>query len=523
MRALISTSDKTGLIEFLKPLVSSGLELVSTGGTYEYLKKNNFTVSEVSELTKFPEVLDGRVKTLHPFVHMGLLADKYNPSHMNQLKEHQVKAFDMVIGNLYPFEKTAQNPNSSFEDLIENIDIGGPSFLRASAKNYKSVIVICSPDDYVWVQNKILEKTLNDDDRKKLALKVFSLTSYYDALIVNKLASEDQDFEFLNLPLKKKQSLRYGENSQQKANWYINPLQTDSLSEAVVHQGKELSYNNLLDLEAAVSLVQSFVAPGDPPMAASLEQTGCVAVKHNNPCGAAIGKSSAEAAAKAIQSDPKSIFGGIVAFNSSVDLKTAELFKDIFLECIVAPDFSEEALKFFSAKKNLRVLSLNSLAKPATGSLSYKSISGGLLAQSADSFNSSETWNYLKAKPDQEILQTMVFGEKVCAALKSNAIAILYKGQSIGLGMGQVNRVDAVKQALERMQEFCKTTAVDMKNVVLVSDAFFPFADSIEIIEKSGIRWVLQPGGSVQDQNVIAAAEQYKINMVLSHTRHFKH
>jgi phosphoribosylaminoimidazolecarboxamide formyltransferase/IMP cyclohydrolase len=511
MRVLVSTSDKNGLIEFLKPLEAQGLELVSTGGTYEYLKKNNFHVTEVSELTKFPEVLDGRVKTLHPFVHMGLLADKYNENHVSQMNLHGVKNFDMVVGNLYPFEKAALKDGATLEELIENIDIGGPSFLRASAKNYRSVIVVCSPQDYSWVQKKVLAGSLTDDDRKKLALKVFSLTSYYDALIVNRLAEKDADLEFLNLPFKKKQTLRYGENAQQKANWYSNPLQNPSLSDAHIHQGKELSYNNLLDLEAATQLVQN------------MSEAACVAVKHNNPCGVAIGATLGEAAKKAIASDPKSIFGGIIALNRTLDKSTAELFRDIFIECIIAPSISIEALDVFAGKKNVRVMSLPSLSSVAVPFDSIKSISGGVLQQTADAFASAETWTFLGKKPDANLLQSMIFGERICAALKSNAIAIVYRGQSVGLGMGQVNRVDAVKHAFERMNEFCSANEVRKEELILVSDAFFPFPDSIELIAAQGLKWVVQPGGSVQDQKVIEAAEQKGINMAMTHTRHFKH
>ncbi len=510
MRTLVSTSDKTGLIEFLKPFVELGLELVSTGGTYEYLKKNNFNVAEVSEVTKFPEVLDGRVKTLHPTIHMGLLADKSNPQHMAQLKEHNVKAFDMVIGNLYPFEKTALNKKSTFEDLIENIDIGGPSFLRASAKNYKSVIILSSPLDYAWVQQKIISNTLNDDDKKRLALKVFSLTAYYDSLIVNKLAENKEDLEYLNIPLKKKMHLRYGENAHQQAAWYINPLEAANLGDIEIHQGKELSYNNLLDLDAAVNLVKLFESPT------------CVVVKHNNPCGAATAHDVKTAAQKAIQSDPKSIFGGIIAINKPVDLATCELFKDIFLECIVAPEFSAESLKFLSLKKNLRVLTLKSLNVSNASHLSYKSISGGALIQQADSFLRPD-WQFRGEKPSQDMLQDMVFGEKVAAALKSNAIAIVYKGQTVGLGMGQVNRVDAVKHAVERMLDCKSRFNIDLSEVILVSDAFFPFADSVELIANYGIKWIVQPGGSVQDEKVFEAAEQKSINMIITGRRHFKH
>lgn len=508
-RALVSVSNKEGLIEFLTPLVANGLEIVSTGGTLEYLQKNKFKATDISVVTGFPEVLDGRVKTLHPFVHMGLLGDKRNPEHMQQLKKHNVQSFDMVVGNLYPFEQAAQNADSTEEQLIEKIDIGGPSFLRSSAKNYQSVVVVCDPDDYAWVQNKILSQQLTDQDRKKLALKVFSLTSYYDALIVQKLSESTDDAKFLNIPLKLKSTLRYGENGHQKANWYENPLEKNSLSSIHIHQGKELSYNNLLDLDAALGLVLQFSEPA------------CVAVKHNNPCGVAIGKTLLEAAQKAIASDPKSIFGGIVAFNKPVDLKVCEAFSEIFLECVIAPSFSEESLKFLSGKKNLRVLSLPE-GSVSNQKFSYKSISGGALRQETDTFAEVE-WSFLKSKPSPEMIQSMKFGEKVAGYLKSNSIAIVYQGQTVGLGMGQVNRVDAVEQALQRMQNFATGNKLDMNEVVLVSDAFFPFPDSIDLIAQKGIRWIVQPGGSVKDAQVAEAAQKQNISMVLTQTRHFRH
>lgn len=506
-RALVSVSDKNGLIEFLKPLVQQGLEIVSTGGTAEYLKQNQFQVVDISDVTKFPEVLNGRVKTLHPFVHMGLLADQRNADHVTQLKNHDVKAFDMVIGNLYPFEKTAQKENVSQEELIENIDIGGPSFLRSSAKNYHSVVVVSDPEDYSWVQEKILAGRLTEEDRRRLAIKVFSLTSFYDALIVQKLKQEDEDLKYLNLPLKLKNQLRYGENAHQKAKWFANPLEQNGLGAVQIHQGKELSYNNLLDLEAAMQLAMQF------------EHPACVAVKHNNPCGAAIGDSLLEASQKAIQSDPKSIFGGIVAFNRQVDLDVCQAFKDIFLECIIAPSYSVESLQYLAGKKNLRVLQI---LKSEIDTESYKSISGGVLWQQADTFPKSD-WNFISDKPNAELSKTISFGEKVVGFLKSNSIAVVYRGQTIGLGMGQVNRVDAVEQALKRMVDFQQREKVNLSEVVLVSDAFFPFPDSIDLISKSGIQWVAQPGGSVKDEQVIEAARKNKMNMVLTQTRHFRH
>lgn len=506
-RALVSVSDKAGLIEFLKPLVKLGLEIVSTGGTAEYLKKNQFQVTDISEVTKFPEVLNGRVKTLHPFVHMGLLADQRNAEHVSQIAKHDVKAFDLVVGNLYPFEHTAQKKSVSQEELIENIDIGGPSFLRSSAKNYHSVLVVSDPEDYTWVQKKILDGTLAESDRRQLAIKVFSLTSYYDALIVQKLKDEEQELKYLNLPLKLKNHLRYGENSHQKAKWFTNPLEQNGLGSVHIYQGKELSYNNLLDLEAAMQLVMLF------------EQPGCVAVKHNNPCGAAIGESLLEASQKAISSDPKSIFGGIVAFNRPVDLNVCQAFKDIFLECIVAPEFSEDSLKFLASKKNLRVLKV---ASNQIDCDSYKSISGGALWQQADPFPKM-TWDFINQKPNAELEKTVSFGEKVAGFLKSNSIAIVYRGQTVGLGMGQVNRVDAVEQALKRMDEFMQREKLNLSEVVLVSDAFFPFPDSIDLISEKGIQWVAQPGGSVKDELVFEAARKNKMNMIITRIRHFRH
>ena len=342
-RALVSVSDKSGLIDFLRPLCKKGLELISTGGTLKFLQESGFKVTDVSQVTKFPEVLDGRVKTLHPNIHMGLLARKELKTHVDQMSEFQVQWFDMVVGNLYPFEKTALNPNSTFEEQIENIDIGGPSFLRSAAKNFQNVIVVSDPSDYVWVGQKIQDQSLTLHDRKKLALKVFSLTSYYDAMIVQKLSDleDKKEFSYLNLPLRKKQTLRYGENSHQQADWFQNPIESKSLATAEILQGKELSYNNLLDLDASSGLVAHF------------SQAACVAVKHNNPCGVAIAESIYQAAQKAVESDPQSVFGGILAFNKTVDAQTAAFLSSIFLECVIAPDYSADALAIFSKKKTL--------------------------------------------------------------------------------------------------------------------------------------------------------------------------
>ena len=519
-RALVSVSDKTGLIEFLKPLVASGLQIISTGGTLKYLNENAFAAKDITELTGFPEVLDGRVKTLHPFVHMGLLARRELDTHVMQMQKHQVEFFDLVVGNLYPFEKTALKASASFEELVENIDIGGPSFLRSSAKNFQNVVVVSDPTDYEWVQKKILNNDLSLADRKKLAMKVYSLTSYYDAMIVQKLSEPDQESDYLNIPLKKKQNLRYGENSHQSAIWFENPLASSrsdekfdgrSLAQAEILQGKELSYNNLLDIDAASELVSHFSQPG------------CVAVKHNNPCGAAIDiQSLLQASEKAIAADPKSVFGGILAFNRTVDEKIAQFLNPIFLECLVAPDYTEEALKIFSTKKNLRVLRWKEISLP-TKAVHYRSVAGGLLIQDADSFAGFEEWKYLGEKPSEDLIQTMYFGEKVAAFLKSNAIALVYNGQTVGLGMGQVNRVDSVELAIKRLEIFKQSNFLDINNVVAISDAFFPFADSLESLQAAGIKWIVQPGGSVRDAEVIDYAEKQNMNMVLTGQRHFRH
>lgn len=510
-RALVSVSDKSGLLDFLRPLCEKGLELISTGGTLKFLQEAGLKAIDVSQVTKFPEVLDGRVKTLHPNIHMGLLARKELQSHVEQMNEFQVQWFDMVVGNLYPFEKTALNKNSTFEEQIENIDIGGPSFLRSAAKNFQNVIVVSDPSDYIWVGQKIHDQSITLQDRKKLALKVFSLTSYYDAMIVQKLSDleDKKEFSYLNLPLRKKQTLRYGENSHQHAEWFQNPLDSKSLASAEIIQGKELSYNNLLDLDASSGLVAHFSQPA------------CVAVKHNNPCGVAIAESIYQAAQKAVESDSQSVFGGILAFNKTVDAQTAEFLSSIFLECVIAPDYSEEALVVFSKKKNLRILKWPDLNKITT-SLQYKSIQGGLLAQSEDQFSSAD-WKVIGQAPNDQISQDMIFGEKVCAYLKSNAIAIVYKGQTIGLGMGQVNRVDSVRIALDRAHKYLKNNNIPLDQAVVISDAFFPFADSVEALHKEGFRWIFQPGGSVKDSEVIDFINSHSMNMILSGVRHFKH
>ena len=506
--ALVSVSDKSGLIDFLKPLAEAGLRIVSTGGTKKYLDENKISTVDVSAVTQFPEVLDGRVKTLHPRVHMGLLADLSQPGHVQTLADHQVESFSIVVGNLYAFE--------AYRD-IDHIDIGGPSFLRASAKNHAHVVVVCDPSDYSWVQKKLMNNEMTLQDRKKLALKVFQLTSYYDGLIAKQFASDlgldPMDNQVCAVPMRKKQSLRYGENAHQSAVWYEDPFSNEGLNRAQILQGKELSYNNLLDLHAAARLACEFSNPV------------CVAVKHNNPCGVGFAESVEGAVKNCFEADPKSIFGGIIAVNTELTLDAARFLSEIFLECIVAPSFSVEAKTYFEKKKNLRLLTWNFKASKG-GEL--KSIDGGFLYQQADQFlqdrnfilndTTAMTWpNHMRLAAER--------GSIICGYLKSNAIAIVDSHRTFGLGMGQVNRVDAVKHAIERSQATgaTKDKPDKLQNLVLVSDAFFPFADSIELIANAGIKWIVQPGGSVKDNEVIAAAQKYQINMIMTGVRHFRH
>lgn len=503
-RALVSVSDKTGLIELLTPLVREGLKIVSTGGTAEYLRKNDFPVQDVSEITDFPEVLDGRVKTLHPKVHMGLLGRTDQPAHMEVLKKFSVTPFDLVVVNLYPFEKSVHD-NVTGDALIEKIDIGGPSMLRSAAKNHRSVAVLCDPNDYSWFLAN--HQSWSEEKGRRLAAKVFAHTSLYDGLIAQELGLDDATLTPQGGRLV--QELRYGENSHQKALWYRWPGARHGLHEAKILQGKELSFNNLLDLEAASRLVREFAEPG------------AVAVKHNNPCGAAIGISLPAAVKAAVKSDPVSVFGGIIACNREVDGAAADELSALFLECIVAPNFTAEALAIFAKKKNLRLLQWTEMLTAASET-EIRSVNGGFLSQDSDSAESVlADWKFHGQPPDQARQSDLIFGEKVCAALKSNAIALVAKGQTIGLGMGQVNRVDAVQQAILRWKTH--HPQVPGSEIALISDAFFPFPDSVELAGAEGIRWILQPGGSLKDDEVLAAAQRIGINMVMTGLRHFRH
>jgi phosphoribosylaminoimidazolecarboxamide formyltransferase / IMP cyclohydrolase len=524
--ALVSVSDKTGLVEFLKPLVAKGLRVVSTGGTAKHLTENGIKVVQVGEQTGFPEVMDGRVRTLHPKIHMALLARSFDEGDMKLLKDQGLEPFDLVICNLYPFEKSVLSGTTG-QDLIDEIDIGGPALLRASAKSYERITVICDPNDYKII-SEVGRPTLGR--RRGLAAQVFAHISVYDALVAQILARGDKLGDQaaepgeepapmkpppnLNFGGKLIGSLRYGENPHQHAAWYQRSAQS-GIHDAQILQGKELSYNNILDIEAAVKACRGFKLPG------------AVAVKHNNPCGAAVNTDAGKALSAALKADPTSVFGGIVAINRELTAAMAEELSKIFLECIVAPRVSEEARSVFAKKKNLRVLEWDFMKNPPNP-WEFRSIEGGFLMQSVDPTDEwSPEWKIIGENPSSEVQSDLLFGWNVCQNLKSNAIAVVGGGQTLGLGMGQVNRVDAVRHALERYQQNHSVakggTDQQLKNLVLASDAFFPFPDSIEIAAQAGVRWIIQPGGSIKDEEVFAKARELHVNMVITGRRHFRH
>ncbi|MDZ4084822.1 MAG: bifunctional phosphoribosylaminoimidazolecarboxamide formyltransferase/IMP cyclohydrolase [Bdellovibrionales bacterium] len=510
--ALVSVSDKAGLVDFLKPLVQEGLRVVSTGGTLKHLKENGIPAIDISEQTGFPEVMDGRVKTLHPRVHMALLSRDGMAEDRTLLEKEGLDPFDLLIVNLYPFE-AARAKGVHGDELIEFIDIGGPSMLRSAAKNHQRLTVLTDPSDYKWVEEKKWQLSL--EDRRLLAAKVFSHTSRYDDLIARSLSESVESWNSLNGRLVSE--LRYGENPHQKAAWYRDPMAKSGLHDAQILHGKALSYNNLLDLDAACAAVTEFRSPA------------AVAVKHNNPCGVGTDRDSATASGiasavrRAVAADPVSVFGGIIALNRTVDFAAAEAMASIFLECVIAPEFSPEALARLKAKKDLRILVWPGLAdhQPVR---QFKTIAGGYLMQSADRTSDwSDAWKVAGAKGESALTPAvkadLLLAWKVCAHLRSNAIAIASEGQTVGLGMGQVNRVDAVEHAIARMRKHQPNCV----NPVLASDAFFPFSDSMEKIAEAGIRFVIQPGGSIRDEEVLARAQALGITTVLTGTRHFRH
>jgi len=513
-RALISVSDKTGLVDFARELSNLGVEILSTGGTAKLLRDNNIQVKEVSEYTGFPEMLDGRVKTLHPKIHAGLLALRDNPRHMQSLKEHDIGLIDMVVVSLYPFEKTTQKPNVTIEEVIENIDIGGPSMLRSAAKNHSDVAVICDPGRYNRVIDELKKNNggLSGDLTRELAIEVFALTSHYDNAIYNYLRnyfkSQPESLGFaqeLRLSFEKIQDLRYGENPHQKAAFYKEKGKTRGLINLKQLQGKGLSFNNILDLNSAYELVREFSRPA------------AVIVKHNNPCGVAEDETLDKAYISAYKCDPLSAFGGIVALNRKMDLKTAKVIaKSGFLECIIAPGFDKGVEDLFKDKKNLRLLELDELEPINEPEL--KRISGGLLIQdkNLETLDINNLKVATKKKPSKKELESLIFGWKVAKHVKSNAIILTCGTKTVGIGAGQMSRVDSVKIAKIKAGKLSK-------NSYLASDAFFPKADAVIEAAKAGIKAIIQPGGSISDAEIIRACDKYKIAMVFTGIRHFKH
>lgn len=509
MRAIVSVSNKAGIVPFVQQLVELGVEVISTGGTKSILEENGVQVTGISAVTGFPEILDGRVKTLHPMIHGGLLARREDASHQQQLSEHGITPIDLVVVNLYPFKETISKEGTTFEDAIENIDIGGPTMLRASAKNHQDVTVMVDPADYEGVLNEIRESgKTTAETRRRLAAKVFRHTAAYDAMIAGYLteAVEEAHPESLTVTFEKKQDLRYGENPHQKAAFYEAPLAFNfSIAAATQLHGKELSYNNINDADTAIQIVKEFTEPA------------VVAVKHMNPCGVGVGATALEAYQRAYEADPVSIFGGIVAFNTEVDKETAELLHELFLEIIVAPSFADDALAVLKQKKNLRLMTLE-MGEIGGTATRYASIRGGLLVQEEDyaGLDEANITVPTKREPTEKEWEDLKLAWKVVKHVKSNAIVLAKGNQTVGVGAGQMNRVGAAKIAMEQAGEEAVGSA-------LGSDAFFPMDDTVEAAAKAGITAIIQPGGSIRDEDSIKKADEYGIAMVFTGVRHFKH
>lgn len=490
-KALLSVSDKTGIIPFAKSLTELDFELYSTGGTKKVLEEHDIPVKSVSDLTQFPEIMDGRVKTLHPNIHGGILADRSNPEHVNALETYGIAPLDLVVVNLYPFEATVANPDVTEMDAIENIDIGGPTMLRSSAKNFKHVITVVDPSDYNVIIEKLKADTLDEALRKQLMIKVFAHTNKYDAAIVNFFSDNTS-------------TLRYGENPHQNARFIKTDARPNTLAGARVLHGKPLSFNNIKDADASLTLVKQFDIPA------------AVAVKHMNPCGVGTGESISAAFHNAYDADRQSIFGGIVALNREVDKATAEKMHAIFLEVIIAPKFSSEALEVLKAKKNIRLLEIDmDMDKDEE---EFVSVSGGYLVQDKDLLNVTriDMRVVTNTEPTEAQWKAIELGWKVVKSVKSNAIVLANDKQTVGIGAGQMNRVGAAKIAIER--------AIEVNdNVVLASDGFFPMSDTVETAHAAGIKCIVQPGGSIKDQDSIDKANEFGIAMVMTDVRHFKH
>lgn len=517
MRALVSVSDKTGIVEFAKELTALGIEIISTGGTYAKLKEAGVPAIEISELTGFPECLDGRVKTLHPIVHAGLLAMRSKPEHMQQLKDLGIETIDMVVVNLYPFKATILKEGVTRAEAVENIDIGGPTMLRSAAKNYQDVAVVTDPSDYEKVLSELKENgEVSLDTKFYLMQKVFMHTSNYDTMIADYLKKERGDHELpqtLTMTFEKVQDMRYGENPHQKAAFYREiGKKKGSIVDAVQLNGKELSFNNINDTNGALELLKEFT------------ETTVVACKHGNPCGVGSADTLLEAWNKAFAADNVSIFGGIVVVNANITLEVAQAMKPVFLEVLVAPSYDEDALELLRTKKNLRVLELKDIEVPQdANAYDLKKVNGGLIVQTIDSklLNMDELKVVTDRAPSDKEMEDLLFAWKVVKFTKSNGIAIAKNKQTTGIGPGQVNRIWATKQCFEHAAELIGEDAAP--GSVLASDAFFPFDDCVEAAHQAGITAIIQPGGSIRDEDSIKKCNEYGIAMVFTGMRHFKH
>lgn len=508
-RALISVSDKTGLDAFAKGLQAAGYEIISTGGTRKALENAGVNTISISDVTGFPEIMDGRVKTLHPNVHGALLCVRDNPEHVKQIQDLGIENIDLVCVNLYPFKETVSKEGVSHEEIIENIDIGGPSMLRSASKNYKFITVVCDPRDY----DQVLEEINAHGDtlsatRERLAAKVFRHTARYDSMIADYLTKKtgEQFPESMTITFDKVQDLRYGENPHQKAAFYKGMNPQYSLANARQLHGKELSYNNIQDGNAAIEVLKDFEG-----------QKAAVGLKHMNPCGVGVGSTLNEAWDKAYDSDPVSIFGGIVALNDEVDEELAEKLSKIFLEIIIAPSFSDQALEILTRKKNIRLLQLDTTLEP-NNTLKYTNVNDGLLVQDMDTHHvkAEDLTCPTNRKPTEEELEQLLFGWNIVKHVKSNAIVLVKDFQTIGIGAGQMNRVGAAKIAIEQAGEKARGS-------VMASDAFFPMPDTVEEAAKAGVTAIIQPGGSIKDQASIDECNKNGIAMVFTGVRHFKH
>jgi len=512
-RAILSVTDKTGLVEFAKHLAAMDVELVSTGGTAKLLRGAGIVVKDISELTGFPEMLDGRVKTLHPMVHGGILHRRENPAHVSSIEEHGIVPIDMIVVNLYAFEKTAAKPGVHFEEIIENIDIGGPSMIRSAAKNFQDVAVVTSPSDYAAIaeEMKTSHGTLSLETNWRLAQKAFATTAAYDSAIASTLERiSPEEFELdpeskfpqtLRMSFQKTMDLRYGENPHQSAAMYTDGSDTGVANGRQI-QGKELSYNNIVDLQAAWDLAQEY------------EETVCTIIKHTNPCGTATAETLATAYKKALECDPVSAFGGVIGVNRIIDAATAEEMAKLFVEAIAAPGFEPAVLERFAAKKNLRLVEI----KRVPQKWALKNVSGGILLQDNDvrPLQPSDLKVVTKRHPTPEEMRALLFAWKIAKHVKSNAIVYSRDGQSVGIGAGQMSRVDSCR--IGAMKAVLPT-----QGTVAASDAFFPFPDGVEEIAKAGSTAIIQPGGSLRDPEVIEAADRLGLAMVFTGVRHFRH